>query len=227
LELAQIYRMWAGVYFFRGETEACFEKSLESLKYARKTDSPEVEARALSALADAEYNRGRFLSAYNYFDQCINLARKYGFGRVIAANMAMRAAVSQGPNDVESSAEDCHAALELARKTSDLWAETLALGVGGRLWAEIGDPVEGRLWVEKALDISRNMRSKLMEGMCVAMLARIEIWEGNYLEAYEHATEAISVLKKSESGMTFKGPSMLVIIACTTNDTEQGRIDVE
>jgi class 3 adenylate cyclase/tetratricopeptide (TPR) repeat protein len=223
LELAQIYRMWAGVYFFRGETEACFEKSLESLKYARKTDSPEVVARALSALADAEYNRGRFLSAYNYFDQCINLAREYGFGRVIAVNMAMRAAVSQGLNSVESSVEDCHAAIELARKTSDLWAETIALGVGGRRWAEIGDPVEGRLWVEKGLDIARNMRSQLMEGMCLAMLARIEIWEGNYLEAYGHATEAISVLKKSESGMTFKGPAMLVTLACATNDADERR----
>ena len=221
LELAQIYRMWAGVYFFRGETEACFEKSLESLKYARKTDLPEVVARALSALADAEYNRGRFLSAYNYFDQCINLAREYGFGRVIAVNMAMRAAVYQGLNSVESSVEDCHAAIELARKTSDLWAETIALGVGGRRWAEIGDPVEGRLWVRKGLGIARNMRSQLMEGMCLAMLARIEVWEGNNLEAYGLATEAISILKNSESGMTFKGPTMLVVIACATNDADE------
>ena len=223
LELALISRMWAGVYFFRGETEACFEKSLESLKYAREAGSPEAEAKALSALADAEYNRGRFLSAYNYFDQCINLAREYGFGRIIGVNMAMRAAVSQWLNDVESSVEDCHAARELARKTSDLWAETIALGVGGRLWAQTGDPVEGRLWEEKALDISRNMRSKLMEGMCLYELARIEIMEGNYPEAYKLAAETISILKKSESGMTFKGPVMLGIIAFATNDADERR----
>jgi len=223
LELAQIYRMWAGVYFFRGETEACFEKSLESLEYARKTDSPEVEARALSALADAEYNRGRFLSAYNYFDQCINLAREHGFGRVIAVNMAMGAIGSQWLNDVESSVADCHAALEIARKTSDLWAETIALAVGGRLRAQIGDPVEGKVWVEKALDISRDMRSNLMEAMCLYELARIEIMEGSYLEAYRLATETISILKKSESGMTFKGPVMLGIIAFATNDADERR----
>jgi len=223
LELAQIYRMWAGVYFFRGETEACFEKSLKSLEYARKTDSPEVEARALSALADAEYNRGRFLSAYNYFDQCINLAREHGFGRVIAVNMAMGAIGSQWLNDVESSVADCHAALEIARKTSDLWAETIALAVGGRLRAQIGDPVEGKVWVEKALDISRDMRSNLMEAMCLYELARIEIMEGSYLEAYRLATETISILKKSESGMTFKGPVMLGIIAFATNDADERR----
>ena len=223
LELAQIYRMWAGVYFFRGETEACFEKSLESLEYARKTDSPEVVARALSALADAEYNRGRFLSAYNYFDQCINLAREHGFGRVIAVNMAMGAIGSQWLNDVESSVADCHAALEIARKTSDLWAETIALAVGGRLRAQIGDPVEGKVWLEKALDISRDMRSNLMEAMCLYELARIEIMEGSYLEAYRLATETISILKKSESGMTFKGPVMLGIIAFATNDADERR----
>jgi hypothetical protein len=31
--------------------------------------SPAIEARALSDLGDGEYNRGRFLSAYHYFDQ--------------------------------------------------------------------------------------------------------------------------------------------------------------
>lgn len=36
-------------------------------------------------------------------------------------------------------------------------------------------------------------------------------------------TEAISVLKKSESGITFKGPAMLVILACATNDADERR----
>jgi len=54
LELARVYRMWTGLYFFRGETEACLETSLEFLKCAREAGSPEEESRALSALGDAE-----------------------------------------------------------------------------------------------------------------------------------------------------------------------------
>ena len=223
LELARIHRMWSGMYFFRGETEACFEKSLESLKYARKTDSPEAEARALSALGDAEYNRGRFLSAYNYFDQCINLAREHGFGSIIAVNMAMRAVAAQWLNDVESTAQDCHAALELSRKTRDSWAEIITLTVGGRLWAELGNPVEGKAWVEQGVEISRHIRSQLMEGMSVFTLAQIEVLEGNYLETYRLAKEATSILKKSESGMTFHGPGILGIIACATKDADERR----
>ena len=224
LELARIYRMWAGVYFFRGETEACLETSLEYLKYAREAGSPEEESRALSALGDAEYNRGRFLSAYNYFDQCIHLARAHGFGRVIAVNLAMRAYGSQWLNEVESSAADSRAALELARITHDLWAEVITLAIGGRLWAELGDPVEGKEWVAKGLDISRHMRSKLMEGLCVYITARNAALEGNFLEVCKLAEETMSILRKTESGMTFHGPGVLGLLAIATEDAEQRRM---
>lgn len=223
LELARVYRMRAGLYFFRGETEACLETSLESWKYAREAGSPEEESRALSALGDAEYNRGRFLSAYNYFDQCINLAREHGFGRVIAVNISMRAVASQWLNDVESSAADSRAGLELAKKTHDLWAEVITLTVGARLWAELGDPVEGKEWIAKGRDISRHMRSNLMEGMSVYISARIAALEGNYLEACKLTKEAMSILRKTESGMTFHGPSVLGLLAFATEDAEQRR----
>jgi len=66
---------------------SCLQANKDSLEFAREANSAEVEAQALSGLGDAEYNRGRFLSSYRYFDQCIELARKYGFGRVIGANL--------------------------------------------------------------------------------------------------------------------------------------------
>jgi tetratricopeptide (TPR) repeat protein len=211
------------LYFFRGETEACLETSLESLKYAREASSPEEESLALSALGDAEYNRGRFLSAYHYFDQCIHLAREHGFGRVIAVNMSMRAVASQWLNEVESCAADCHAALQLARKTHDLWAETIALAVGARLWTELGDPVEGKEWAAKGQDTSRHIHSNLMEGMCVYNTARIAALEGNYLGTCKLTEEAMNILKKTESGMTFHGPGVLGLLAFATQDAEQRR----
>jgi class 3 adenylate cyclase/predicted ATPase len=223
LELALISRMWAGVYFFRGETEACLETSLESLKLAREAGSLEAEARALSALGDAEYNRGRFLSAYNYFNQCTRLASEHGIGRVIAVNMAMGAVGAQWLNDVESCGADCRAALKLARTSRDLWAEVIALAVGGRLWAELGDPVEGKEWIENGLNISRHIRSNLMEDMCAYQLARIVMLEGGYLEACKLAKKAISGMKKSESGMAFHGPGVLGLLALTTEDANQRR----
>ena len=223
LELARIYRMWAGLYFFRGDAEACLEKSLESLNCAREAGSHEDESRALSALGDAEYSRGRLSSAYHYFDQCIHLAREHGFGRVIAVNMSMRAVSSQWLNDVESCAADSRAGLELARKTHDLWADVLHATVGARLWAELGDPVEGKEWIAKGLDISRHMRSGLMEGMSVYATARIAVLDGDYLEARKLTEEAMSILSKTESGMTFHGPGVLGLLAIATEDAEQRR----
>ncbi|MDH3631590.1 MAG: adenylate/guanylate cyclase domain-containing protein, partial [Gammaproteobacteria bacterium] len=227
LELARIYRLWAGVYFFRGETETCLETSREFLKYAREAGSPEEECRALSALGDAEYNCGRFLSAHNYFDQCINLAREHGFGRVIAVNMAMLAAASQSLNDVESCAADCHASLDLARETHDLWAEVIALAVGGKLWAELGDLVKANEWIDLGLEVSRHMQSNLMEVLCLYHAARNASLEGNFAEACKLAEEAVSILDETESGMTFKGPSVLGLLASVTDDVEQCRSILE
>ncbi|MGI9316137.1 MAG: adenylate/guanylate cyclase domain-containing protein [bacterium] len=223
LELARIYRMWAGLYFFRGEIEACLETSLESLKYAREAGSPEDESRALSALGDAEYNRGRFLSAYNYFDQCLDLASKHGFGRVIAVNLSMRAVTSQWLNDVESCAADSRAGLELAKKTHELWAELITMTVGARLWAELGDPVEGKEWIAKGIDISRHIRSNLMEGMILYVAARIAMLEGDHIAAYRLSKDTMSILSKTESGMTFHGAGVLGLIASTTENDQERR----
>jgi len=81
LELARVYQLRGGVYFFRGETEACIEANKAALKHAEAGGSPETKAQILSGLGDAEYLRGRMISAYRYFDQCIEISREQGLGK--------------------------------------------------------------------------------------------------------------------------------------------------
>jgi hypothetical protein len=77
--------------------------------------------------------------------------------------------------------------------------------------------------MSKGLDISRHMHSNLMEVMCVYNTARIAALEGNYLGACKLSKEAMSILRKTESGMTFKGPGVLGLLAFATEDAEQRR----
>jgi len=37
---------------------------------------------ALGGLGDAEYVRGRMISAYDRFRQCVELSERHGFGRI-------------------------------------------------------------------------------------------------------------------------------------------------
>ena len=220
LELARIFQLRAGVLFFRSENEACFEASNAALRHARKAESLEIEARALSGLADAEYVRGNFTSAYNHFDKCIELAREHGFGRVIAANLSMRGFLSHWRNDVEAKTRDYHEALELAVKTRDLRSEMMAL-TGGNLWAEMGDFTKSQEWLDRGLVIVCRLGSKLFEGEFLYLLGRVALMKGDRELARKHSQKALSILREAESGMTFRGPTALGICALTAEKPDQ------
>jgi class 3 adenylate cyclase/tetratricopeptide (TPR) repeat protein len=221
LELARIYRIKGNVHFYRGQIENCLDANKMSLQYARVAESAEVEAHALSGLANAEYNRGRFISAHMYFDQCIELAREHGLGRVIAANLSMRSYVRCWQNEIESAISGYREAAQLAVQINDPRAEMLALMIGGSFWAPVGDIDEGERWLKASLKIIRRIGARLFEGVCVYLLGRFALLRGDRDKARKLTLKGIAILRESESGMTFGGPIALGILALAAEDAEQ------
>jgi class 3 adenylate cyclase/tetratricopeptide (TPR) repeat protein len=219
LEMAKILTLRAGVLFFKGDNEACLDASSAALKYAHDSKSTETIAQALSCLADAEYNRGRFESAYQYFDECIELAREHGFGRVIAANLSMRGYISHFRNDVEAMISDYHEALDLAMRTRDLRSEFMAL-TGGMFWVEMGDLEKGMDWLDRGFAIVLKLGSKLFEAEYLFFFAKVAHLQGDTDQARKHALKSISVLREAESGMSYRGPTALGIYALTLDDSD-------
>jgi len=219
LEMAKILVLRAGVLFFKGDNEACLDASSAALKYAKDSNSAEMIAQALSGMADAEYNRGRFESAYQYFDECIEFAREHGFGRVLAANLSMRGYISHFRNDVEAKIADYHEAVDLAMKTRDLRSEFMAL-TGGLLWIEMGDLEKGMDWLDRGLTIVRKLGSKLFEAEYLFFFAKIAHLQGDSEQARKHALDSVSILKEAESGMSYRGPTALGIYALTVDDSD-------
>src|SRR3546814_3163809 len=58
---------------------------------ARQSGAVELEAAALGGLGDAEYMRGRMISADAHFRRCIELAVERGLGHIEVANRPMAA----------------------------------------------------------------------------------------------------------------------------------------
>jgi len=220
-ELAIINQLRGGVYFFRSEYEICLQASSASLECARKAGSPEVEARALSGLGDAEYTRGRYLSASRYFNQCIEIARQNGFGRVIAANLTMRGYVSWHDKNFASALADYLEAIELAVKTHHARAEMIVLLVYVYLKLDNDDLVECEELTRRSLRISRRLGSKLFEAECFCTLSKIAFYQGNLAEAHRQVLMALDMYRASESGMVFWGPVALGQLALVTNDPDQ------
>jgi class 3 adenylate cyclase/predicted ATPase len=219
-ELACIYQIRGGVYFFKGENESCLQASKTSLKFAREAGSPEIEARALSGLGDAEYSRGRYISAYEYFDQCIDLARKHGLGRIIAANLSMRSFLLIWMNDLEPARTEFNNALNWAVKTQNLRAEMINQVGGAYYWANAGELDKSEQCLLRSQNLSRRLGSRLMEGASLQYLSRIKFIKGDKSDAHATARESLKVLRESESGMTFRGPAAFGVLALTSDDQD-------
>ena len=220
-ELARICRTMGKIHFYRGQIDACLEANQRSLDHARASGSVEVEARALSGLANAEYNRGRFISAQGYFDQCLELAREHGFGRILAANLSMRSYVSGWHDDIDSAIAGYREAARLAEQISDSRAQMMALMIGGSFWALVGDIEEGENWLNSSKDIIRRVGAGLFEGVCDYLLGRFALLRGDSAEARRLVERGVSTLRESESGMTFGGPIALGILALAANSETQ------
>ena len=90
-EQARSHFLRGNLLFPRGDIEGCVREHRRGLDLARQAGSAELEAMALGGVGDAEYMRGRMISAHEGFRRCIELARQQGLGRIEVANWPMAA----------------------------------------------------------------------------------------------------------------------------------------
>jgi len=208
------------VHFIRGEIDACSQVNSSSLKLARDAGSPELEAQALGGLGEADFARGRMVSAYKSYDECIALGRKHGFLRVVAANLSMRGQTLDYLNDLESGMADCREAVELARKIRQPRAEMIAAIVAAYI-AELNDPVEGEKWSRASLEIARRLGARLFESINLEYLGRFAAQTGDFVEAENLVQSAIAIMRESESGMRFLAGRCFGALALVTQEDER------
>jgi class 3 adenylate cyclase/tetratricopeptide (TPR) repeat protein len=221
-ELARIYQLQGGVYFFKGQFTECLRLNELSLQCARDAAAPDLEARALSGLGDAEYSRGRYLTAKLHFDRCIALAREHGLGQTVAANLPMRAIMSIWQNDVEVAIQNYRNAMDLAVKTGHLRAEMIT-STAGIFIAEMVDMNEGEKWLRRGMEISRQLGTRLFEAECLTHLGKLMNLRGNNAEANRLAIKAVEILHNAESGLTYFGACAYGVMARTTEQRDDYR----
>ena len=223
-ELSRICQLRTGVYFLRGESDVALRQSAAAVEHAVAAGSPALEAQAVSFVADAEYSRGRMISAYHNYDRCIELAREHGLGQVIAANLSMRGTCSQYMNDVEPMMEDFREAAELAVKTHAPRAEMIALTAGAVVAQKEDDSTEGEQWLRWGLDISRQFGSRLYDATYLKYLGQVAAGEGRREEAEQLVEQALDILRGMEGGMASWGPHALGVYALAAKDPDKRRV---
>jgi class 3 adenylate cyclase/tetratricopeptide (TPR) repeat protein len=220
LELARIHQLKGGVHFLRGETEACIEANKSALQYAEEAGSLEIKAQTLSGLGDAEYARGRMISAHRYFDECIEISREQGFGKTLAANLVMRGDMYRWQNKLTPALRDFEEAKLLSEEIGQSRAEMIALYAGEYLvyWGKVD---EGEQWLKRGLALARRLGSRIFTGQALTQLGRIAYMKGCRDEAEQLVREAVDALR--EGGMAFTGARALGALALVTRNADRRR----
>ena len=106
VERARIHFLRGNLHFPRGNIDGCLAEHGRSLELAREVGSPELEAQALGGLGDAEYVRGRMISAHRHL-RALRRARR----------LSMASAASRSPTAARSPTPACTSSPRRRRST--------------------------------------------------------------------------------------------------------------
>jgi class 3 adenylate cyclase/tetratricopeptide (TPR) repeat protein len=224
-ELARVHYLRGSLYFPLGEIDGCLQEHELARRDAQQAGSAELEARALSGLADAHSMSARIKTAHDFFDHCIEIARAHGFGRIEVANRHMRGIMRYYQNDLRGAVEDTLGGAEAAAKVGQQRAEMVARAASGYILPDLGELDRAKDQCEQALALARHLGARRFEASSLRHLARV-------IAAQGHAAEALALLDQayaisSESGITFAGPWVLGALAVITEDPDQRRWALE
>ena len=215
-ELSRIHYYRGSLYFPLGNIDGCLEEHEKALDYARRAGSPEEEARALSGLGDADYLRGRMITAHGHFKRCIELCREHGFGRIEIANRYMVGVTLLYQNELEAALDDCLAAAEAAAKVGHHRAEIVARQVAGYVLFDMADLARAKEQCDQALALAQHLGAGRFEPLNLVHQGKVLALQGHRAEAVKLMEEAFAMSR--ESGITFSGPWVLGALAVVSDD---------
>jgi class 3 adenylate cyclase/tetratricopeptide (TPR) repeat protein len=221
VEAARAHFLHGNLLFPQGDLEGCLREHGFSFDLARQAASAELEAAALGGLGDAEYARGRLLSARRHFADCIDLSRCHGFGRIEVANLPMFALMRLFAGETRAALEEALAAIEMASKVGHLRAQTIAHHAAYNARHALGEFAAAQENVDAALDLARQLKARRFEAEALAFGAELDRLAGRQMEARIAIREALII--SAETGMAYFGPVYYGIQALIETDETDRR----
>ncbi|UWU76496.1 AAA family ATPase [Bradyrhizobium huanghuaihaiense] len=213
---ARIHHLRGNLHFPLGRLVECLQEHELALDCAQRANSPEMQARALGGLGDAEYARGRMASAHRHFSRCAELSRASGAGRIEVANLSMVAHTQVYLNDFSDALATTQMAVELAARVGHQRAEIIAHIAACTVFRTTGEFARVKMHAERALILARQLGAKRFEATSLRDLAMVARAEASRTEAIEVLHRALAISR--EAGLNFAGPWILGYLAVMTED---------
>jgi class 3 adenylate cyclase/tetratricopeptide (TPR) repeat protein len=219
--LAQILFLRGNLHFPRGEIEGCLGSHRRSLGVARRIGSTRLEAQALGGLGDAEYARGRMMTAHHHFRDCVELCREHGFGRIEVANSGMLAhsrlyflpqseALEIGLTAAAAAAEVGHLRAEINARAASIFALFTLADL-----ARLREQAALLTGLVERIRARRFLQSSLLH------LGKASLLDGDRAEAIRLLHEALDI--SHHTGLTFHGPNIIGALAVAVEDAGERR----
>src|SRR3984893_7645429 len=215
-EQARIHFLRGNLCFPRGDLEGCLREHGIALELARRAGAVELEAMALGGLGDAEYVRGRMLSAPGRFRQCVELCERHGFGRIEVANRPMMAFTQWFAGDARGALAVAHTAIARAARVGHRRAEMIGHHAAFFCRHALMDFGAAFRHAEAALTLAQQLGARRFETEALVFLAELHRLAGRRPEALAKAEEAVKI--SGETSPAFLGPFALGALALASDD---------
>lgn len=215
-ERARIHFLRGNLCFPRGDIDGCLREHGIALELARRAGATELEAMALGGLGDAEYVRGRMISAHDRFRHCVELCERHRFGRIEVANRPMMAFTRWFAGDTRGALTDADAAIESAARVGHRRAEMVGHHAAFFCRHALMDFTAAHLHAEAALALARQLGARRFETEGLVFQAELHRLAGRRAAALADAEEAVKISRETEPA--FLGPFALGALALASDD---------
>jgi class 3 adenylate cyclase/tetratricopeptide (TPR) repeat protein len=137
--LGRIHELRGNLCFMAGDLARCSAEHGAALDWARRTNSVDLEAKALGGLADAYYASGKMITAFEYGERCVALSQQHGLGRTAVAYQAMLGLVKLYQLDIHESERLSGEAIATAERLGHQRAEVMGRLIHAYALSERGD----------------------------------------------------------------------------------------
>jgi tetratricopeptide (TPR) repeat protein len=214
-----VHFLRGNLFFPRGNIQGVLDEHEKSLRFATASGSVELEAAALGGLGDAEYVRGRMLTAGERFRACVALSREHGFGRIEVANRPMAALTSLFALKLAAAASEAQAAIEASTRVGHKRSLMIGRHVAFFCALVAGDHAAAEYHTVQALDLARQLAARRFEAEALHFLGAVRHAQGRQAEALDLVRQGLVIGR--ETGMAFMGPWMLADLALATKDVDE------
>jgi tetratricopeptide (TPR) repeat protein len=215
-EEARIHFLSGNLCFPRGDLDGCLREHGIALELARRAGAAELEATALGGLGDAEYVRGRMISANDRFRQCVELCERDGFGRIEVANRPMMAFTQWFAGDTRGALAVADTAIARAARVGHRRAEMVGHHAAFFCRHALMDFEAAFRHAEAALMLAQHLGARRFETEALVFNAELHRLAGRRAEALANAEEAVKISR--ETSVAFLGPFALGALALASDD---------